>query len=119
MPLRASHPWFAVLALGGAVVAPACSSYGGDATVSLAMPLRENFGVVSSILEPHCGTLDCHGGPGRNFRVAGLGVSSVSMNMILTCSADDGIPDRGGPVTCRYIGRIGPNDKRAGRAMRL
>ena len=27
--------------------------------------------MVSSVLEPHCGTLDCHGGPARNFRVYG------------------------------------------------
>ena len=61
----------ALMALGGVVILPACSSYGGELAVSLSMPVRENFDVVSSVLEPHCGTLDCHGGPARNFRVYG------------------------------------------------
>jgi len=73
----ALHPrwarWLVLISLGGVGASPACSSYGGDKTVSLPTPVRENFGVVSSVLEPHCGTLDCHGGPARNFRVYGKG----------------------------------------------
>jgi len=63
------------MALGCAFGAPwvlcACSSYQGDARASLPVPVRQGFGVVSSMLEPNCGTLDCHGGPARNFRIYG------------------------------------------------
>jgi hypothetical protein len=70
-PHQLAVRWSTFMAVLGAVVVAACSSYGGDATVSLPTPPRESFGVLSSVLEPHCGTLDCHGGPARNFRVYG------------------------------------------------
>jgi hypothetical protein len=61
----------ASMALAGLLAVTGCSSYAGGSTTSLSTPPRESFGLVSSVLEPHCGTLDCHGSPARNFRVYG------------------------------------------------
>jgi len=68
---RVTRRWTVLTALAGAVGIPACSAYSGEATISLPTPPRESFALLSSVLEPHCGTLDCHGGPARNFRVYG------------------------------------------------
>ncbi|HEX3598375.1 MAG TPA: hypothetical protein VHU80_24875, partial [Polyangiaceae bacterium] len=55
-----------------AVFFAACARYGDDAESSVHVPAREGFEAVNAILEPHCGTLDCHGSPARNFRVYGV-----------------------------------------------
>jgi hypothetical protein len=55
-----------------AIAASAMSCGEHDASsVTLAVPSRDGFGAVSAVLEPNCGTLDCHGDPARNFRVYG------------------------------------------------
>jgi hypothetical protein len=48
----------------------ACGEHGETNTV-LKMPSSDGFGAVSAVLEPNCGTLDCHGAPARNLRVYG------------------------------------------------
>ena len=57
---------------GCALSAFACTRYGDDPTVVLSVPSRDGFDAVDAVLEPHCGSLDCHGGPARNFRVYGV-----------------------------------------------
>jgi hypothetical protein len=54
-----------------AVVGSSCSSpYEGE-RASARLPSPENFDSVAVTLEAHCGSLDCHGQPGRNFRLYG------------------------------------------------
>jgi hypothetical protein len=47
-----------------------CSSEHAD--VELLTPRRQEFSAVSAVLEPRCGSLDCHGSPARNLRIYGL-----------------------------------------------
>jgi hypothetical protein len=60
----------ATIALGVALVA-ACSSPSEIETVTLPMPSPVDFDSVAVTLDSHCGSLDCHGKPGRNFRLYG------------------------------------------------
>ncbi|HEX4340526.1 MAG TPA: hypothetical protein VH062_31675 [Polyangiaceae bacterium] len=60
-----------LLLVACAFVAVACDRYGDEARTTVAVPSRDGFESVDVILEPHCGTLDCHGNPARNFRVYG------------------------------------------------
>jgi hypothetical protein len=39
--------------------------------VELLAPTRNNFEQVADAMQPHCGTLDCHGEAGRNMRLFG------------------------------------------------
>jgi len=39
--------------------------------VELLAPARTNFEQVADAMQPHCGTLDCHGEAGRNLRLFG------------------------------------------------
>ncbi len=39
--------------------------------VELLAPARANFEQVADAMQPHCGTLDCHGEVGRNMRLFG------------------------------------------------
>jgi hypothetical protein len=43
----------------------------GEPGTTLAAPLRATFEPVHDVLEPTCGTLDCHGQVGRNMRLYG------------------------------------------------
>lgn len=72
----ASRPWLAsrlTLALVGAlgVAAPACLSSDELGSTDFSCPSPDGFRVVSQVVERRCGTLDCHGDPGRSFRVYG------------------------------------------------
>lgn len=62
----------AVFACLACFTTPACTRYEGDQGVGLRVPSRDEFDAVDAVLEPHCGTLDCHGSPARNFRVYGV-----------------------------------------------
>ena len=44
---------------------------GGGLQVELLAPPRTNFESVADAMQPHCGTLDCHGQAGRNMRLFG------------------------------------------------
>ena len=46
-------------------------STGGGLQVELLAPARVNFERVADAMQPHCGTLDCHGQIGRNMRLYG------------------------------------------------
>ncbi len=60
-----------VLAFCG-LAALACTRYEDDATLTVSVPARSSFDAVHAVLEPHCGTLDCHGSSARNLRVYGV-----------------------------------------------
>lgn len=49
----------------------ACGDQDPSPRAPLPLPPSESFAAVSSVLQPNCGTLDCHGSPVRNFRVYG------------------------------------------------
>ncbi|HVW24663.1 MAG TPA: hypothetical protein VHC69_04805 [Polyangiaceae bacterium] len=55
-----------------AAAALGCTRYEDDPTITLSVPSRDDFDAVDAVLEVHCGTLDCHGSPARNFRVFGV-----------------------------------------------
>lgn len=57
--------------LGGAMFAAACSLPDNSGVVGLHLPDRSSFPQVADALQPSCGTLDCHGQPGRNLRLYG------------------------------------------------
>jgi hypothetical protein len=75
--IRSPHPaaWTLLCLLGG------CSGIVGDPLTlpprgaepgaSLAAPARATFEPVDDVLQATCGTLDCHGQVGRNFRLYG------------------------------------------------
>lgn len=57
----------------GAFVLSGCGGYDADATTTLYLPDYEIFKAqVHPYLNRQCGTLDCHGAPGRPFRVQGF-----------------------------------------------
>jgi hypothetical protein len=59
------------------VAVPACvgqiGDVGGknDVQLELLAPRRSGFERVADAMQPHCGTLDCHGQAGRNLRLFG------------------------------------------------
>lgn len=61
---------YAALALGAILGASCSSPYEGE-TTSVRLPSPANFDSVAVTLDAHCGSLDCHGQPGRNFRLYG------------------------------------------------
>jgi hypothetical protein len=54
-----------------ALALSSCSQIDGDARVVQHAPSRDELPLVSTVLEPRCGTLDCHGGPARSLRIYG------------------------------------------------
>ncbi|MFO0739799.1 MAG: hypothetical protein U0270_28125 [Labilithrix sp.] len=48
-----------------------CSAHDAAPSPVLPLPPEDSFAVVSSVLEPNCGTLDCHGSSARNLRIYG------------------------------------------------
>ena len=60
-------------ALGGTSAVVACSAVPADARIGIDAPEGPagKFPVVGDYLELRCGSLDCHGQPGRNMRVWG------------------------------------------------
>jgi hypothetical protein len=58
----------------------------GGIRVELLAPRRIGFESVADAMQPHCGTLDCHGEPGRNMRLFG----SRGLRLLATANpADD------------------------------
>jgi hypothetical protein len=76
-----------VVVAGVGLALASCSSVSNQRIGVLAPPFSEaTFSPVNAYLVARCGTLDCHGAPGRNFRIwgcdgmrldAGTGVSCV------------------------------------------
>jgi hypothetical protein len=69
--------FLAALTVSVVVAFSACegqiSAPGGSGVVrqQLLAPPRTNFEAVGDAMQPHCGTLDCHGQVGRNMRLYG------------------------------------------------
>jgi len=53
------------------VVITSCTTFSDVEPRRTALPEYETFAMVSQPLELHCGSLDCHGTPLRNFRLYG------------------------------------------------
>lgn len=66
----------------------ACSSVPADARIGINAPSAadDQFGPVSDFLVHRCGSLDCHGQLGRNFRVWGCEGMRLEPNDIPQCS---------------------------------
>jgi hypothetical protein len=66
--------WLAVVS-GLAVIADiaSCSTISPDARIGIDAPSNsdEEFDIVGDYLDNRCGSLDCHGQPGRNLRIWG------------------------------------------------
>jgi len=54
-----------------AIEIAACSLPENEGVSGLMIPDRTTFPKVADALQPSCGTLDCHGQPGRNLRLYG------------------------------------------------
>jgi len=54
-----------------AIASSGCLGESDTVPLAYACPSGENFPIVSQVFERRCGTLDCHGDPGRPFRVYG------------------------------------------------
>jgi hypothetical protein len=76
-----------VWSLGG------CSTVPSDARVGLDAPSasEQDFGPVAEYLGNRCGTLDCHGQIGRNFRIWGCEGMRLDPNAIPQCSRNPGL----------------------------
>jgi hypothetical protein len=68
---RAARAASALALLGGVLASAACASRPGGQDVTYTLPDREQFiaGGVSTFMERRCGSLDCHGQPGRPLRL--------------------------------------------------
>ncbi len=72
---------FAALALtiGSGLVFASCVD--AAAVITVKCPPEEDFKKVSPVLEQRCGTLDCHGNPGRPLRIYGsIGLRAPDKN---------------------------------------
>jgi hypothetical protein len=71
---RPARPFVAAMILAALCAATvSCASLPENDTRETVLPSYETFNVVSEPLELHCGSLDCHGAGGRNFRLYGWG----------------------------------------------
>lgn len=61
----------AVFALVAGLSGVACGSQAPVTSETFAAPSPANFDSVARTLDAHCGTMDCHGSPARNFRMYG------------------------------------------------
>ncbi len=80
---------FAVAAgLGVASAVAACSAVPADARIGIDAPdgSEDTFGVVGEYFMHRCGSLDCHGQPGRNMRVWGCEGMRLTPGDIPTCA---------------------------------
>lgn len=60
-----------LFAVGFSALVTACIAAADKAQTDTACPSAVDFPVVSQLLERRCGTLDCHGQPGRSLRIYG------------------------------------------------
>jgi hypothetical protein len=59
------------LILIAVIASSGCLGESDTGSLGYACPSGEDFPIVSQVFERRCGTLDCHGDPGRPFRVYG------------------------------------------------
>ncbi len=77
----------AVLSATCAVLALACSSTTNTRIGIDAPPFsQESFGPLSDYLDHRCGSLDCHGQPGRNLRIWGCEGMRLDAGMVPVCN---------------------------------
>jgi hypothetical protein len=82
-----------VVALAVALVSvgavASCSAVPADARIGIDAPSgsEEQFGIVADYLDHRCGSLDCHGQPGRNLRIWGCEGMRLDPHAIPECSA--------------------------------
>jgi hypothetical protein len=87
----------AVLSGVCAVLALSCSSVTNTRIGVEAPPFTDqSFGPLGNYLDHRCGTLDCHGQPGRNLRIWGCEGMRLDAGMIPVCNKT--VPG-GGPTT--------------------
>ncbi|HEX4337491.1 MAG TPA: hypothetical protein VH062_16365 [Polyangiaceae bacterium] len=69
-----------------------CSEAPSDARVGVIAPnaSEEAFGPVADFLDHRCGTLDCHGQPGRNLRIWGCEGMRLLITDASICSRKNG-----------------------------
>src|SRR5580704_4499620 len=91
MPTRLLLPslFAAAVACVGAAVA-SCSSVTNQRIGIEAPPFTEqSFKPVGDYLVHRCGTIDCHGQPGRNLRMWGCDGMRLDAGQGVNCTADD------------------------------
>ena len=60
-----------LFAVGSSALITACIAAADKGPTDTACPSSESFPIVSQLMERRCGTLDCHGQPGRSMRIYG------------------------------------------------
>jgi len=81
------------MALGVLAIAEAsCSAVPADARIGIDAPngSEEVFGIVGDYLDHRCGSLDCHGQPGRNLRIWGCEGMRLDPHALPICSVPQG-----------------------------
>jgi hypothetical protein len=69
-----------------------CSAVPSDARIGIDAPngSEEEFGIVGDYLDHRCGSLDCHGQPGRNLRIWGCEGMRLDPHDVPLCSVPQG-----------------------------
>jgi hypothetical protein len=82
----------AAIASGAVGSLAACSSVPADARIGIEAPngSEDQFGIVGDYLDHRCGSLDCHGQPGRNFRAWGCEGMRLDPKALPICSFPQG-----------------------------
>jgi hypothetical protein len=80
------------LALVAAFAMPSCSSVPSDARIGIDAPngSEDQFGIVADYLDHRCGSLDCHGQPGRNLRIWGCEGMRLDPKALPGCNVPQG-----------------------------
>jgi hypothetical protein len=76
--------------LGAGAAAVSCSIAPSDSRIGIAAPDESQFPPVSDFLDHRCGTLDCHGQVGRNFRIWGCEGMRLDPNDVPYCNRNQG-----------------------------
>jgi len=80
-------------ALGALALAEAsCSSVPADQRIGIDAPSgsEDQFGIVGDYLDHRCGSLDCHGQPGRNLRIWGCDGMRLDPHAFPICNVAQG-----------------------------
>jgi hypothetical protein len=91
-----SGPAVILFVAATAAAVAACSAV-ADTRVGVGAPPAsdQEFGPVANMLDQRCGTLDCHGQPGRNLQIWGCDGMRLDPKVAPSCSKIQG----GGPTT--------------------
>jgi hypothetical protein len=83
--MRVPIPFHSAILVSVALVA-ACSG-APQARVGVIAPREDTFPLVADYLDHRCGTLDCHGQPGRNLRIWGCWGMRLDPKDVSSCSS--------------------------------